>query len=154
MARRRGWGAVLAIAGIACLALFAPSCCGKRSDGAADASDRVPAGGSLPRQESGEVADSGPGRFLDDLSAAATASSAVLWEQDDDVASAAGGVLEAYADERGCQLVLSGYLGISDGAWGAIVQGETWVDTVYVTKDGDAALVRVVRTRAKEGSAG
>lgn len=51
-------------------------------------------------------------------------------------------------------MVLSGYLGISDGTWGAIVQGETWVDTVYVTKDGGAALVRVVRARAKEGSAG
>lgn len=154
MARRRGRGAALAIAGIACLALIAPSCCEERSDGVAGASDGAPAGWSLPRQESGEVAYSGPDRFLDDLSAAATASSAVLWEQDDDVASAAGGVLEVYAGERGCQLVLSGYLGISDGTWGAIVQGETWVDTVYVTKDGGAALVRVVRARAKEGSAG
>lgn len=154
MARRRGWGAALAIAGIACLALIAPSCCEEWSDGVAGASDGAPAGWSLPRQESGEVAYSGPDRFLDDLSAAATASSAVLWEQDDDVASAAGGVLEVYAGERGCQLVLSGYLGISDGTWGAIVQGETWVDTVYVTKDGGAALVRVVRARAKEGSAG
>lgn len=106
----------------------------------------------------GEATDSSEAAFLADLGALAELDTAdegavVCWRVPEGLPAAARGLLEAYRDEGGYELVTSGYLDLRGLSWGALVRSEAgWVDVAVVTADADdgEGRVRVARLAPNE----
>ena len=106
----------------------------------------------------GEAVGSSKGSFLADLGVltepdAGGEGAVVCWYVPEGLPAAARGLLEAYRDEGGCELVTSGYLDLRGLSWGALVRSDAgWVDVAVVTADADdgEGRARVARLAPSE----
>lgn len=87
--------------------------------------------------------------FLDDLSCGDESVEAVEWMDDRGLEHAGREALGAY-EEAGASMRMNGFLDLHGTAWGALLEGDGWVDVVSVVGQHEgAATVRVARINAE-----
>lgn len=72
--------------------------------------------------------------------------------QEGDVSQVAAAVLEECRARGDCLVVRSGYLDLSGGTWGCVLQGSGWVEIRLVSeaRDGSGCIVATWRMRVEE----